>query len=449
MNVLFVVPYAPNLVRVRSFQLISHLVRQGHDLTVATLWTTAEEQADLQHLRESGLRVIAHRLTRLRSAGNCLRAVPSKTPLQAVYCWHPDLAADMVAQRFDAQTPPYDVVHVEHLRGANYGLWLKSYLPTAVGAARAPIVWDAVDCISHLFSQAAQKSRSLKGRMMTRFELGRTQRYEGWLVSQFEQVTITSPVDKQALAALWQRNGAGRNGQSPDSSEPRWLSVLPNGVDLDYFTPSEEPRDPATIVLSGKMSYHANVSAALHLVNDIMPRVWAVNPAARVVIAGKDPTQQLRQLARQHAGRVEVTGTVPDIRPFLRRATAAVAPVLYSAGIQNKVLEAMACGTPVVANPQAISALSVRPGSDLLVAGDEASFAAEILALLADPTRQAQIGQAGRAYVQRQHSWRAVTSQLQAVYHQALDARREAVASVPAPGLGVMAETISQSAARF
>jgi glycosyltransferase involved in cell wall biosynthesis len=446
MKVLFVVPYAPNLVRVRSLQLISNLVRLGHDLTVATLWTTAEEQADLQHLRELGLRVISHRLTRLRSAGNCLCAVPSRKPLQAVYCWHPDLASDMATPRSNAQTSPYDVVHVEHLRGVNYGLWLKMHLPTADGAARPPIVWDAVDCISHLFRQAAQKSRSLKGRLMTSFELGRTERYEGWLVSQFEQVMVTSPVDKKALEALWRTSAARHNGQSPDSSGPRWLSVLPNGVDLAYFTPSEEPRDPATVVLSGKMSYHANVSAALHLVNDIMPRVWAVNPAARVVITGKDPTQQVSQLALQHAGRVEVTGTVPDIRPSLRRATVAVAPVLYSAGIQNKVLEAMACGTPVIANPQAISALAARPGADLVVASDEASFAAEILALLAHPERQAQIGQAGRAYVERHHSWQTVTSQLESVYHRALEAQRGSAGAVATPLLVAQPEPVGQPA---
>lgn len=424
MRILFVVPYAPNLVRVRSLQLISNLTRQGHDLTVATLWSTAEEQVDLLRLQELGLRVVAHRLTRLRAAANCLRVVPSKTPLQAVYCWHPQLAADVAAQQIGVPASPYDVVHVEHLRGASYGLWLQQHLPTTAGAARPPIVWDAVDCISHLFGQAAQKSRSLKGRLMTRFELGRTQRYEGWLVGQFEQVTVTSPVDRKALESLWHNHSAGRHGQSPALAASRRLSVLPNGVDLDYFMPGDAPRDVATIVLSGKMSYHANVSAALHLVNDIMPRVWAVNPAARVVIAGKDPTQQVRQLALQHAGRVEVTGTVPDIRPHLRRATVAVAPVLYSAGIQNKVLEAMACGTPVIANPQAVSALAARPGGDLAVAGDEASFAAEILALLANPTQQAQLGQAGRAYVERQHSWQAVTNQLESLYHTAVEAQR-------------------------
>jgi glycosyltransferase involved in cell wall biosynthesis len=444
MRVLFVVPYAPNLVRVRPLQLITHLARRGHDLTIATLWTDDDEEADLRGLQALGARVVARPLSPLRSASNCLAAVPSKTPLQAVYCWHPGLAAELVTQHATGQIPPYDIVHVEHLRGAHYGLWLKRQMAGRSPAAQPPVVWDAVDCISHLFSQAARQSRSLKGRLMTRFELGRTQRYEGWLVGQFDHVTVTSPVDQQALATLWQEHSAGRHLPGAGSAANR-LTVLPNGVDLDYFTPDATPRGPATVVLSGKMSYHANVSAALHLVHDIMPRVWSVQPEVRVVIAGKDPAQQIRQLALQHPDRVEVTGAVPDIRPYLRQATVAVAPMLYSAGIQNKVLEAMACGAPVIANQPAVSALAVRPGTDLLIAGNAADFAAEILALLANPAAQREIGQAGRAYVERCHSWHAVASQLETVYTSASEARRARVGIHSLSGLGNWPEATPQA----
>jgi glycosyltransferase involved in cell wall biosynthesis len=126
----------------------------------------------------------------------------------------------------------------------------------------------------------------------------------------------------------------------------------------------------------------------------------------------------------------------------------AIAPVLYSAGIQNKVLEAMACGTPVIASPQAIAALAARPGSDLVVAGDEASFAREILALLANSARQAQIGQAGRAYVEHQHSWRAVTEQLESVYHRALEAQRSSAGAVSTPRYTVQPESARQPVGR-
>lgn len=110
--------------------------------------------------------------------------------------------------------------------------------------------------------------------------------------------------------------------------------------------------------------------------------------------------------------------------PYLRQATIAVAPILYGAGVQNKVLEAMACGTPVIASPAAASGLQAEPGCDLLVAGDAGAFATAILTLLAQPERRAQIGQAGRAYVERVHAWDAVGAQLEQYYQRAITSNR-------------------------
>jgi glycosyltransferase involved in cell wall biosynthesis len=118
------------------------------------------------------------------------------------------------------------------------------------------------------------------------------------------------------------------------------------------------------------MSYHANVTAALHLVNDIMPHVWAQRPAVQVWLVGKDPTAEVRRLAEtaptlpgSEERRVVVTGGVPSMPEYIQGATIAVAPLLYGAGIQNKALEAMACGTPVVATAQATGALRVGTGA--------------------------------------------------------------------------------------
>jgi glycosyltransferase involved in cell wall biosynthesis len=132
------------------------------------------------------------------------------------------------------------------------------------------------------------------------------------------------------------------------------------------------------------MSYHANVTAASHLIQDIMPRIWKHRPEVKLLIAGKNPPRSLVELAasaRKHepvsrrpavasTPAVTVTGSVPDMRPYLNRATISVAPLLYGAGIQNKVLEAMACATPVVASPRAVSALSAQGWRDIVVADD-------------------------------------------------------------------------------
>lgn len=420
MRILFVVPYPPSLIRVRPYNLIKALSGRGHEVIVATLWTTEEERAAAESLRRHCHRVIAVHLPRWRPLVNCVTALPTATPLQAVYCWHPRLAEEVATMQ-----PDVDIVHVEHLRGAPYAL-------RAAQQNGATVVWDSVDCISHLFAQAAENSRSLKGRLMTRLELSRTRAYEAWLVRQFDRVLVTSPIDKQALEALIQDET--KNGKLPTRSLDLNLSlnldldVLPNGVDLDYFAPTDTPREPATLVFSGKMSYHANVTAALYLINDIMPHVWSRRPETHVWIVGKNPTREVQALTRTNGyGHVHVTGTVPDIRPYLTRATIAVAPMPYGAGIQNKVLEAMASGTPTVTSMQAISALEAHVGRDLLAGDTPDTIARAVLGLLDTPGQRRAIGHAGRTYVETYHSWNAVAARLETIYQQARDVRYRAL----------------------
>jgi glycosyltransferase involved in cell wall biosynthesis len=237
--------------------------------------------------------------------------------------------------------------------------------------------------------------------------LRRTERYEGWLLGQFEHVLVTSSIDKQALSAL-SRNGTGKR-----------VKVLPNGVDISYFAPDAAvPREADTIVVSGKMSYHANITMTLNLVNDIMPLVWNRRPDIKLWIVGKDPVREIKALAENSA--VTVTGTVEDLRAYLRRAAIAATPLTYGAGIQNKILEAMACATPVVSTPQAVAALDVVPGRDILIAENSQAFADTILRLLDDPEKQRQLGQNGRAYVKREHHWDNIADRLEKIYCEAI-----------------------------
>jgi hypothetical protein len=160
--------------------------------TVATIWTHEDERAALQQLEQCCERVVAVRLPAWRSLWNCLLALPTGQPLQSVYSWDRRLADEIAGLVIGSNgNPAYDIVHVEHLRGARYGLDLKSKLSAA--SISIPVVWDSVDSISLLFRQARVHSKSLSSRAVTRFELGRTERYESLLLDQFEQVLVTRP----------------------------------------------------------------------------------------------------------------------------------------------------------------------------------------------------------------------------------------------------------------
>jgi len=399
MRIAFIIPYVPNLIRTRSYNLINQLTSLGHEVTVFTLGSSKEDLIDAQSLKSPCREVYFYTQPVWRSMLNSAVALPSREPLQSVYSWQLVMARQIVQH---ASQNEFDIVHVEHLRGSRFGLFLKSRLPNM------PVVWDSVDCISHLFQQAAKQSRSFFGKFVTRLELDRTRRAEGDMVCQFDHVLVTSPSDRNALLGL-----------VPSEKSPSDVSVLPNGVDLQYFHPSaESQRDPETLVFSGKMSYHANISMAKYLVEEIMPRIWKHRPAARLYIVGKDPTPAIKKLTRNPL--VTVTGTVDDIRPFLWRSTVSVVPLLYGAGIQNKILEAMATGTPVVTTCQALSALQAQSGRDLFVSDDPDGFSQAVLQLISNRDLQQKTGDAGVRYVRTFHSWTSIAAQLVNIYHQTL-----------------------------
>jgi polysaccharide biosynthesis protein PslH len=401
MNILFVVPYVPNLIRGRSFNFIRSLSERGHRITVLTLWSNKQEEVDLVALKEICAEVQAMPMPRTQSLWNCLQALPGKLPLQSVYSWQPALV-----KHLDIHAP-YDVVHVEHLRGSRFGLHIKAHTPL-------PVVWDSVDCITYLFEQTVASSKDVIRRWRSGIDLERTRWYEGWLLGQFDHVLVTSPKDKAELEAL-----------SSDYHAP--ISVVPIGVDLEYFTVDRSVnRDPATLVLSGKMSYHANITMATYMVKEILPRVWSQRPDVKLMIVGKDPTREVQALAADP--RIKVTGMVPHVPPFLRQATIAITPLTYGAGMQYKVLEAMACETPVVATPKAIAALQVTPGQEVVVADKAEDFAGAILQLLSDAPRREALGRAGRQYVETHHKWANIAQSLEAIYNQVTHAPAEATA---------------------
>jgi sugar transferase (PEP-CTERM/EpsH1 system associated) len=412
MNILFVVPYVPNQIRVRPYNLIRYLSQLGHRITLLTIWTNEDELEAIEQLEEYCDQVRAINLPAWRSFYNCLLALPTKQPLQAVYCWDESLADEILEiSTLVNGSNTIDIVHVEHLRGARYGVNLKSRLSDR--RPSLPVIWDSVDSISLLFRQAMVQSKSLLSRGLTWFDLNRTEHYEGWLLSKFDQVLVTSENDKRALLSLNKYNG----------DEPG-IRVLPNGVDLGYFTPPRDmERENKVIVLSGKMSYHANITMSLDFVQKIMPQVWEKHPDVQVWIVGKDPPANLQALNQNP--NVKVTGTVEDIRPYLQKATLSASPISYGAGIQNKVLEALACATPVVASKQAISALDVNPGEEILVADDPLTFANNVISLLEDPERREEIGTAGRRFVEKNHDWTVVASRLEDVYTYAIEKRGE------------------------
>ncbi|HUS16326.1 MAG TPA: glycosyltransferase family 4 protein, partial [Chloroflexia bacterium] len=153
-------------------------------------------------------------------------------------------------------------------------------------------------------------------------------------------------------------------------------------------------RDAGTLLFVGNFNHPPNVDAAVWLVEAILPIVRAECPGVRLLLVGKDPPSAVRALAS--AG-VAVTGTVPEVAPYLREATVFVAPLRQGGGMRIKVLEALASGIPVITTPVGAAGIVAQPGRDLLVAEDAAAFAAAALRALEDPALRDRLGAAGAA----------------------------------------------------
>jgi polysaccharide biosynthesis protein PslH len=391
MRILFVSPYIPSLIRVRPYNILRALIGRGQHVTLLALQPPGDQGEALGELRElcEAVYVIPHSKT--QTLINGLAALPSNFPIQAAYSRSEAFAQ---AAKTILARQQYDVAHVEHLRGA--------VLAEALGDL--PIVFDSVDSISLLFGKVLQDAPSLKSRVMATLDLERTRLFEGQLTRRFKQVTVTSEADRKALIDL-----GGTSAQ---------ITVVPNGVDLGYFQPQARERDPMRLVFTGKMSYHANIAAAEDLVLKMMPQVWTKQPDAHLYIVGKDPTPAVQALGEQPG--VTVTGSVPDLRPYLAEAAVAVSTVRYGVGIQNKVLEAMAMGTPVVCSLQANSALKTINGQDILVGDNPDAIAGHIVDLLASPDLRARIGAAGRQYVEQHHTWDSAAAQFETLYQRVM-----------------------------
>lgn len=395
MKVLYVTPYVPSRIYTRPYHLIKSLVRQGHSVTLLSLSGTSEqEQKQANEIREWGVDVETFPVPVTRSLLNSALALGTREPMQSRYAYHPQIEG-RIHQLTGSGT--YDTVHIEHLRASRL-----------VGAVQnTPTVYDSVDCISALFAQTKRTSPQLRSRLLATLDLARTRYYEAGLQTRYDHIVITSQRDKLAMERLAQ-------AYLPSDAAPCPITVITNGVDLHYFRPRPSSREDRTLVLTGKMSYHANVTAAMYFAREVLPLVWSEIPDVQFEIVGKDPPDKIRQLARD--ARIHITGYVDDLRPYLAHATAAVCPVQYAVGVQNKVLEAMAMGTPVISTRVGCAALDVKAGQEIAIAETTVEMAEAVKRVIRDRELAHRLSARGRQYTEQHHNWDEITRALVATY---------------------------------
>ncbi len=266
--------------------------------------------------------------------------------------------------------------------------YASSVLPYLLAAPAASRVMDLVDTDSAKWASYARCDRWPK-RVLYRAEARGVRALERRALETCDAVLLASEAEVAALGM----------------SDPK-LRAVANGVDTEYFTPPEAEADgPPSLVFTGSMDYRPNVEAVTWFAKEAWPALREAVPELRFVIVGRDPAPAVRRLAETLG--ITVTGSVPDVRPYLASATAVVAPLGIARGVQNKVLEAMAMGRAVVASSGALEGLDVAVGEEALRADTPPEWRVAITGLLDDAARRRALGAAARGRVESDSSWPA------------------------------------------
>ncbi len=381
------IPYPPDKGdKIRAFHFLEHLAA-SHQVW---LGAAADDPTDMQYvpvLRERCADVCVAPLGLAARTLNMLSGFHLGLPLSVARFRHRQLEAWITHVLDDVQP---DVVFV-------YSSALAQYLIGRVKPG-VRVVVDFVDADAEKWRAYAEQAKPPMRWVYAR-EFGALVKFERRALDLAQAGILISETEKDLLSGFIAPGGAK-------------LSVIPNGVNTDYFRQDDPAAGSQDIVLCGRMDYRPNVDAAQWFVDSILPQVRSACPQAVFRIVGAAPTAEVLALAKTDG--VEVTGSVPDVRPYLAKAGVVVAPLRIARGIQNKVLEGLAAGRPVVVTPNALDGIGAHAGRDVLVAEEASDFARAVIEVLQGKAR-ADLAANGQRFVVEHFQWSAQVAKLDAL----------------------------------
>lgn len=408
MKILFLTPQLPYPPRqgttIRNYNLI-RLLAHRHTIDLFTFLAPGEGLEDDNRLHSLCRRIVTvaqpHRSSLRRAVDTLTTARPDMgLRLQSVDAFA--RLDELLAQE------GYDLVQAEGIEMAAYGLHAADCQP------QARLIFD-----DHNAEYLLQKRSALvdlrnplrwPAACYSLIQWSKLHRFEQMICSRSDAVVAVSEPDRSALVQL-----------VPD----RLIDVVPNGIDLDeypYQNGAGADAKAPVLVFTGKMDYRPNVDAILWFVAEVLPLIQARRPGVRLQVIGMNPHRRLAALAALPG--VEITGAVPDVRPYVYNAAVYVVPLRVGGGTRFKVLEALASGKPMVSTSLGVEGLGVQNGRELLIADDAGAFADGVVQLLHDQQQggalSGGLAAAGRRFVESHFTWEQIAPRLERVYQAAL-----------------------------
>ena len=373
--------------RLRSFHLVSELSRR-HALTLLTTHGRSEDAAELArrlpHCEVVSFPFDIPKRTSAAFARALARSWLSPLPVDLLKFRVPALAAELRRRA----------------RRGEIDLCVGDFLSATVnlpGDGSLPVLFFAHNVEHMIWRRLCAVERRPWLRLPLAIEWRKMRRSEGRICAGADLTVAVSEKDAATLAAV-----------APGAA----VCAIPTGVDPAYYTPAGREAAGPGLVFTGSMDWYPNEDAVLYFQEEILPLIRGEEPEATLTVVGRNPTRRLRAAAR--APGVRLTGTVPDVRPFLAEAAAYVVPLRIGGGTRLKIFEALAAGKAVVSTTVGAEGLPLVPGVHFLRADEPAEFARQVVALLRDPRRRRDLGEAGRRLVEQRFAWPQVATEFEA-----------------------------------
>lgn len=389
LNILFLLPRYPFPLiggdRVKPYYTIKYLAK-NHNVTLVTFFQGKKFTESLKNsVLKLGVDLHVIPLKPMNAGFSSLPKLISKKPLEILYY---------------EQKQYHDEVN-KLLEDKNFDLAFAFFMRTAeyIKDVRIPSILMAEDCRTEYQRRSYQGSKNLKQKLIRFWEWKKLSKYEPAIVEYFDAVTLVSQEDIELMKKL-----------NPKAN----YKLLSNGVDTERFIPDDKIIRQ-NLLFTGKMDVWANELMINRIVNEILPIVKQQFPKIKLVLAGANPSKAIK---RYEGDDVEIYSNVPEIVSFLQKAAVYVHPHYGGSGIQNKLLEAMSAGCPVVTTTTGNQGIYARDGEEILIADSSEEIAKKVIELLKNNELANKISKNARAHIIKSHSWEAIYEQCDKIMNE-------------------------------
>ncbi|MCG9126489.1 glycosyltransferase [Candidatus Poribacteria bacterium] len=395
MKILFLSPTLPYPLtdggRIRVFNLLKQIAIEN-DVTLLALETQDSDKDSITNIQDLDVKVhLVENDTSppTISINTIISSLINKKPITVTRY---DISAYKQKFKELLNTQSYDVVHYEMLHTAQFHV--ETDLPSVLSLQN-------VD--SAIWGRLQQETINPFYKLAYWTQFRAFKQYEATLCPLFNVVTCTSDIDAAEFHQYCSDNR---------------VVVIPNGVDVTHFSPETTSQALAHLIYIGSMDWFPNEDAVTFFSKEVLPIIQKSVPDVRFTIVGGNPSERILQLAKEEA--IEVTGRVPEIKPYFAKATIFVVPLRIGSGTRLKILEALAMGKAVVSTTVGAEGLSLQNREEIIIADEPVNFAEEVVRLLTIPSLRNEIGKNGRKKVEQEYDWRNIAEKLIGIYESVI-----------------------------